>query len=700
MGKTLIICEKPSLARNVVAAIEPHPARVTVSETDRLYYYESEKYVVAAALGHLLSLYDAEDYNEEYGKWKEDDLPIVPKEFRYKLKGDNIKPTAKLLRDLVNRPDVDRVVNAGDSDREGEIIIRNVLDYAGNRKPVYRLWMPDQTPKTISAQLADMKTDAEYDNLANEGYARTYIDWLYGINLTRLATTKAGKLLRVGRVTTPIVSAIYLREKAIREFVPEIYYTAVHIGDGVKLTSQVKCKTMAEAEELAFRYNLLPLTVAEKETKRKVIDRPKLFSLSDLQDVAGKKYRLAPKDTLDIVQVLYEAGYVTYPRTNSNYMAENEKEKAQDIITAVKRAFGLDYDGIAFRDSKEIFDDSKIEAHSAITPTYKILMPGSLEDPRQEDIYALILNRFAAAFTEEDMVVNKTTMVIKNDEEEFTLNGEVVLYKGWSEFEPRKNADELPNLRKGALLRPSFQAEQKETQPPKHYTVGTLNEYLKHPYNKTEKNDLSETVEKSVLDGVELGTEATRAGLIDNAVKSGYITLTKNRYGITELGEHYCQTLEHLGVDMTKERTLNLSIALKQIYRGESERDAVVKEATEDLSSIVRTGKSIQTVRRIEREPICKCPRCGKNIVENKFAYSCSDRECGTAIFKDDKFFARFQVKVTEGLAKALLSEGKAHVKNMISAKTGKPFSATVLVEWKPESRYPNYSLSFDNDKS
>lgn len=693
MPKALIIAEKPSLAKNIAAAITPRPQWVSVDAKNHTGYYENDEYRVTYAFGHLLELKNAEEYNAELKKWSLDTLPIIPEKFEYTPKGDSgVMQQLSLIKKLINDKTTTRIVHAGDAGREGEIIVRNILNYCGNIKPVYRLWMPDQTPKTIQNELKSMKLDSEYDNLAEEGYARTYIDWLYGINLTRLASIKANKLLRVGRVTSPIISAIYAREKAIEAFKPTKYYVPEHERDDLKLSSANKYDTPQESDDTCSRYNTLPLTVTEKKVKKEMMARPKLLALSDLQTLAGKKHKMTPKETLDILQTLYEAGYVTYPRTNSNNMSENEKDKAKDIIAAVQSQLGAQYAGIAFRDDKAIFDNAGIEDHSAITPTDKVPQPSSLSDD-QFKVYSIILNRFAAAFCKEDYVLERTNVTISNGEEDFTVNGDVVVQEGYTKFEPQKCEQELPVLNKGDVIEPAFKTTEKETQPPKHYTVGTLNEYLKHPYSQNEKKDLKGTVDKDIIDAIELGTEATRAGLIDAAIKSEYITLEKNKYGITPLGCYYCETLETLEMDMTKERTLNLSIDLKKIYKRKSTITEAMQDARDDVQSFIETGKFIKDVKQMDREPFCTCPVCGGPVYETKSSWSCADRNCNRAIFKNDFFFAKFQKPMTAAIAKSLLVKKYVNVKGLTSAKTGKKFDAKVVADFS--DKYVKYKLEF-----
>lgn len=700
--KKLIIAEKPSLAKNICAAITP-ALKWVAKGGSKTGYWENDDYIVSYAFGHLLQLNSAADYNEEYKTWSIDVLPIIPAPFAYKQSDDaGARAQLRLLKELIARKDVDSVINAGDSDREGEIIVRNILEYAKCKKPVYRLWMPDQTPQTISAELAKMSPDSQYDNLANEGYARTFIDWLYGINLTRLVTKRANILMRVGRVTSPIIAIICERERAIRNFKPEEYFVATYEGEGFKLISKSKFDTVADCDALCAKYNASQTKVDNVKQSKHVMARPKLFALSDLQGVAGKTLKFSPQDTLTELQHLYENGYCSYPRTNSRYMAVAEKQKARDIIAAVTSGLGIT--GIAFRDTKDVFDDSKIESHSAITPTYKVPAPGTLP-PRQQQIYDLILNRFCAAFCVEDYAVNRTEVSVSNDYESFKLTGDVLVSRGYTVFEASTKKDTLlPPFTVGDIIPAVFESVRKETTPPDHFSAETLNTYLKNPYSKDEKKSMTDEEDVEVVSEVELGTEATRAGLIDGAIKSGYITLSKNRYGITENGEYYVDMLANLGIDMTKERTLNLSKALKAVYRNTKTIEDVVASAVEDLNEICARATGIEDIDvkpanrggdTSGRKVLCKCPVCGKNILESSKAWGCEDSSCGCVLFKNDNFFARQKKKMTATIAKSLFTKGYADVSGFTSTRTGKSYNARVNVKFEGVPRRPQYELDF-----
>ena len=383
----LIIAEKPSLARNIVAGIGGKMRKMNG-------FYEGEGYLVTWAFGHLFSLCDVEDYLDaptENAKWTIDNLPCFPKAFKFRIKKDANKQIDEgaqkqfeLIKTLCNRADVDTIVNAGDSDREGEIIVRLCVSHAlGDiQKRFVRLWLPDQTPETVSSALAEMKDESEYQNLADEGFARTYIDWLYGVNLTRYATLKTGKLLRVGRVIIPIVKAIYDRDLSIRNFVPDIYYGIQSKeetkGEKVELISKKKFdkNDKDKADALCDLYNASKAIVTDKKKKKETLAPGKLYSLSKLQNMLGKKYKMPMTESLEIIQKLYENGYVTYPRTNSEYLATAEKDKIKKILNNVAE---LGYP-VKFKDKKTIFDDSKIESHSALTPTYKIPAKNALSE--------------------------------------------------------------------------------------------------------------------------------------------------------------------------------------------------------------------------------------------------------------------------------------------------------------------------------
>lgn len=678
-----IIAEKPSLARNIVAGIGEMKKKNG--------YFENSEYIVTWAFGHLFSLCDIEDYSplpSESRKWTLDNLPCFPDKFRFRLKKDDkgkeddgVKKQFETIKALLNRKDVDKIVNAGDSDREGEIIVRLCVNNAlSENKPFYRLWLPDQTPQTVSKALSEMKEEKEYENLANEGFSRTYIDWLYGVNLTRYASIKTGTLLRVGRVIIPIVKAIYDRDLEIENFKPEIYYALVSKaktnGEVIELTSKYKFSAAekAKAERCCERMNVLEAVVTDKKSKKEILFPGKLYSLTKLQNFLGKKYKMSMEKSLSIVQKLYENGYVSYPRTNSEYLATNEKDKVKQIISGVKK---LGYP-VVFKDKKTIFDDSKIESHSALTPTYKIPDKGALNDD-EFTVYSAILRRFVAIFCEEECYIEKSELTISlGGKEDYSIKGSMILTEGWTKYDGGEKKDKmLPKLEKGDKVNVDFHPEEKQTQPPKHYTIETLNNYLKNPFKDDKTSDENDDEDyKAIFKGLELGTEATRTGIIDNAKKSGYISLKKDVYFIENGGKYLIEQLSDMNISMDKYKTSRLGQALKKVYHGEMTIDESVKMAENEIRQVFETDKNAGS--GFYGDVIGKCPKCGKNVARGRYSYACEDfpDKC------DFKINLRILgCPVPKEQAAKLLTNGKTDKMNFSSLKTGKVFSSSLKLD-------------------
>ena len=689
----LIIAEKPSLARNIVAGIGK------MEKKDGCYV--GGDYIVTWVFGHLFSLVDVEAYSGSTDTgWTLDNLPCFPEKFRFELRradgkrevDPGVRRQFEIIKKLCNRPDVSAIVNAGDADREGEIIVRLCVDNAlTTEKPRKRLWLPDQTPETVRRALSEMKDEAEYDSLANEGYARTYIDWLYGVNLTRYATIKTGKLLRVGRVIVPIVRAIYDRDLEIRNFKPTLYYALVSDeetnGQRIELTSKHKFtdKEGDEADALAARYNEAGAVVTLCESKRDTILPGKLYSLSTLQSVLGKKYKMSMSESLKIIQKLYEEGYLTYPRTNSEYLATAEKDKIRSIISNISK---LGYP-VRFKDSKYIFDDSKIESHSALTPTYKIPKRDALSE-KENQVYSTVFRRFVAVFCSEECVAEKSELKIKVGEyEEFSLRGTIIREPGWTKYDDYSGKDKiLPTLSVGDPVNIRFEKREKQTTPPKHYTIETLNKYLKNPFkdDKARAKELEENGEiddaedyRAIFEGLELGTEATRTGIIDNARKSGYIDLKKDVYTLLDGGEYLIEALRELGISMDKYKTSELGKALKRVYRGDMSVEDSVRLAEGEIAEVFKTRAEAPAVDTGKYgEIVGKCPLCGRNVVRGKFKYGCIGYADGCN-FTMGVNICRRDIPITE--ARRLLAEGRtAKLLGFVSRK-GKRFGARLEIK-------------------
>lgn len=688
----LIIAEKPSLARNIVNAIG--------NMKNNNGFYTNDKYIVTYTFGHLFTLADIEDYDETPtdGRWTMDNIPCFPNKFKFNLKkGTNKQIDPGVLKQyntiesLINREDVDTIVNAGDADREGEVIVRLIVDNAlKSEKKKVRLWVPDQTSKTINAGLSDLKDETEYDNLANEGFARTYIDWLYGVNLTRYATLKTGTLLRVGRVIIPIVKAIYDRDMAIKNFKPDVYYgissNELTKNEEIELNSKEKFdkKDIKKAEDYCSTLNSLDAIVTDKKVKKDTLNPGKLYSLSKLQNYLGKKYKMPMDKSLSIVQKLYESGYLTYPRTNSEYLAVAEKDKIKTILNNISK---IGYP-VKFKDKKTIFDDSKIESHSALTPTYKIPKKENLTE-EEFLVYQTVFKRFVAVFCSEDCTVEKTEIKIKcGDKEEFTLKGTIIITPGWTKFDDASTKDKiLPNLSIGEKVNTNFKPKEKETTPPKHYTIETLNNYLKNPFKEDKKalEENSEEVDdtedyKAIFEGLELGTEATRTGIIKNAISSEYISLNKDVYTIQNQGIYLIESLSQMDICMDKYKTSEMGKALKKVFREEITVNDSIKIATDEISEIFKNKD-----HPIEKDKdtgfygdiIGKCPICGNDVVKNRYAYGCKDyKNCS---FKINTVICNRVISKRQ--AESLLNDGITSKINGFISKNGKSFDAKLKLD-------------------
>lgn len=695
--KGLIIAEKPSLAMKIIAALPDN-------FTKHNGYFEGERYIVTFAFGHLFKLLDVEEYAEySTGKWDRTVvLPYVPTPFKFKLKEDEgAKKQFEIIKQFVLSKDVDIIIHCGDADREGEIIIRTILEQIGNTKPVKRLWLKDQSEDTIRFAIANLEDDSNYDNLAKEGYARTYMDWLVGINLTRHITYKSNKLLPVGRVLIPIVKEIFDRDMAIKNFIPIEYYqvesSVCTNGEIVRLAVEKRAEDSTDLNSaLQLSACLNSNTARVTDIKSELITKhpPKLFSLSKLQGYLSTKHKISLKSSLTIIQQLYEKGYITYPRTNTEYLTTAEQSKVKSIVESLIAEGHL----LTFSVSKTVFNDSKVESHSAITPTNSFPKEGELQGNFLL-IYTTIKNRFIANFLTEQTLLERTEIQIICGEELFTLSGNVVKQAGFWAYTDNlaesENVPTLPTLQIGYVVQVDFKPILKRTKTPSKLSPQALLSFLSSPFQSDENDNIDYS---QLLKGVEIGTEATRTGIIENAKNYNYISETNGAYSIEPLGIHLIQTLDKLSANLYKDKTVEFSQQLKEVFKGSSTVEAVTSNVVAELASIISHGENIEiTAFEERREVIGYCPVCGKPVYENSKSYSCSGYKdgCKFSLFKVNKFFDAIGKSFTKSIAISLLKNKKHPVKGCKSSK-GITYNAVVILGIK--NGYPSFELNFKGD--
>ncbi|BBM50254.1 type IA DNA topoisomerase [Leptotrichia wadei] len=671
--KKLIIAEKPSLARNIASALD-----IRVNKEG---YMENEKYIVSWAFGHLFKLSDVDGYVGEKRKWSEVKLPFFPKEFEFELKNDSgIKKQYKILKNLINSKEVDEIVNAGDADREGQIIVDIIINAIKTDKKIKRLWLPEQTEETIRKAINNLEDNFKYKNLHNEGLARTYMDWLMGINLTRYISLKSNMLFPVGRVLIPVIKYIYDRDLTIKNFIPEKYFTIENEtmcnGTLLKLICDKKYNLLEleKAKNYSYELNRNKGIVKDIIEKEIILNPPKLFSLSKLQSKLSKENKISFAKSLETIQKLYEKGFITYPRTNTEYLAEEEKDKVKELIKLYS-----DY-RLEFKDSKKIFDSSKIESHSAVMPTLKIPDMNSL-NLEEKIIFETIRNRFISNFLKEQTIINQTEIKIAVRNEIFNLKGKSIKQEGFLKYENQKIDNKLPYFEINQKIDVDFKVVDKLTVPPKKITEENLSNYLKNPFRneKNQENEDDTQEYREIMKGIEIGTEATRTGIIENAKKYGYITSEKQNFSITEKGIKLIELLDLLHINLYVEKTVEFSMLQKDIYNNRKNINDIIEKTKSELQNIINQDIEVEKLEK-EMEVIGKCPKCNSNIYENSKSYYCSNYKngCKTSLWKEANYFGQ-KIKISKDNAKKLLSGEQVVFK--IKSKSGKEYNAHFGIE-------------------
>jgi DNA topoisomerase III len=720
---SVIITEKPSVAKNIADALN--------IKNKKDGYFEGNDYIVTWAFGHLLQLYDAKDYDENMAKWRMENFPFIPSHFRYKIKSDprhkekedlGAKKQLKIIYQLMKRNDVDSVIQACDYDREGQVIGDTIIYHLNTKKQVYRLLLNEWTPDEVLKGLQNLKPNTQMRPLLDAGISRQWADWVIGINLTSVATLKyqkgSGKALNIGRVLLPTLKIIYDRDKEIENFVPENYFklTATFITkDGQEYEGtyvegeEEKFKNKETLEVIQQSLNNQSATILDKKVELKKEYPPYLFNLSNLQGFITSKYKGWTSDkVLRVAQSLYEKKYITYPRTASVVLEESLVEKAAKVLNNLKK--GLPYENeITFAKKKRVFDNSKVESHSAITPTY--LIPKSLTRD-EEIVYNAIKNRFIMQFMpiaehEETKIITKVnTNDIKGL---FISKGKVQLVEGWKKVEKMESKDTilpLVNINEIVQIR-DHKLSSHVTKPPKHHTEKTLLRVMETcGKNKDKENEDSEEMMAAILSGYSIGTPATRAETIKKLKDVGYIATQNKNLICTELGRKLVETFpvkELFDLDFTGRLEKTLSDIEKQKFPKESFLKLIFNFTTNAVKTIKNDNDIIISEVSNEkktREVLGKCPLCGHGIIEGQKGFGCSNWKngCKFVIWKNDKYLASMKKKPTKTMVKSLLKNGVALVKGLTSKK-GNKFDAYLRYEKNPDNEYFSWKMEFPEKK-
>ena len=719
----VILAEKPSVAKTIASFLK--------ANTRRDGYFEGNGYIVTYAFGHLVSLYDMKDYDKEKysGSWKMANFPFIPAD-KFKFKVDDSKQKQfNIIKELLNRDDVEYVINATDNDREGELIAFLIFLLAKNKKPVKRILVNEWTPQDITRGLENLKDEEDMRNLQAAGYTRLITDWLIGINFTSVATLKYGngKLLNIGRVILPTVKLVYDRDMEIKNFVPKTYFEIegnFKCANGTykgKLIKGKETKFDTEEEAMAVIDSITSkngVISSKKVTKSKEY-APKLFSLTSLQGYITSKYSHFTSDkVLNVCQSLYEGkgkgGYITYPRTDSVYLEESLTDKASQTLNRLKQNLPYE-DKIKFAKTKRVFDSSKVDSHSAIIPTY--IVPNSLT-PDEQIVYQAIKDRFIANFMPPAEYEN-TEIKTDVDDSVFLTKGKVLKVKGYLEvYNKEQKNDLLPSMEKGENVEVlEILPLKKQTTPPKSYTEDTLLKAMKNCGKNVDDEDL-------VLAGYSIGTSATRGDVLKKIAQVGYVNKKGKSYYITDLGINLVEIFpvkDLFDVDYTgklekslsdiqkgqfsrKEYLLNIMNfivknvnlikydAPKKINTDAYVYDPKTKKSTsksqlEAKATKAAKASSKKSSSKTDNTSLGKCPVCGSDVVETEKGFLCTNYQtCKYGIFKDDKYLALFKKKPNKTMVKSILKKGEAKVKSLTD-KNGNKFDA-ILTYQKNQNGY------------
>lgn len=703
MTKTVILAEKPSQAKAYAEAFEVAKREKTYIALQPCTIFP-EGAMITWGIGHLVSLKMPNEYKEEWKKWDLNNLPIIPEPFEFKVSSDK-KEQFNAVKKLFHAADV--LINACDIDREGSNIFYSILQMTGVKdKPIKRLWINSLEVEEIRKGFQTLHSNEKDLLMYNEAKTRQMSDWLVGMNASQLYSLLLQQkglqtTLSIGRCQSPLVCMIDVRQKEIAHFVSQPFFEVIaefKSMEGVyrgkaklKTTSLAELTTMLAVKGITLQQDIDGF-IQEIDKKEKRTQSPKLHSLSTLQTVANKKWKYSPAKVLEIMQALYEKKIVTYPRTDTNFITENEFAYLSDHVEAYQALIHVDFEANK-TPRKRYVDGSKVQEHYAIIPTKTIPSEGVLNSLSAEEkhIYDEVLRNTLAMFHKE-YVYEETRIVTVVNDIEFETIGKVELEKGWKtlfahqamkEDENTKDQDDvLPSVSKGETVKSILQSKEGRTTPPKPYTEGDLIDLMKTAGKKVE-----DAADREILKQVEgIGTEATRAGIIEAIKKNGYIDVSKNIVSVTKKGEILCEAIAGTLLS-SPAMTAKWEGYLRQIGEGKGSSEVFIANIVKFISELIQTAprqiSSTKMDSALEAQKASQskgaCPVCQiGQIVDRKTFLSCSEYQNGCKFSINKTILGK---KLTEKHIQDLLNKGKTALIKGFTSKEGKSFDASLVVK-------------------
>ncbi len=689
----LIIAEKPSVGRDIAKALG-------VGKKGDGYIF-NDKYYITWAVGHLVTLFDPEDYDKALKKWDRKSLPILPPELKIKP-SKQTKQQLDIIKQLVDKEEVEGLICATDSGREGELIFRHIYHYTKCKKPFSRLWISSMTNEAILDGFSRLKPSSEYDNLYYSAKCRQEADWLVGINATRAYTIKYNVLLSIGRVQTPTLAIIVERQREINEFVPEIYFELFanfdgYVGKWTNKSGKSKIKDIDGINKLKEKLENFDGTVSDISVEKKTTKPPLLFDLTELQRVCNQKFGLSAQQTLNIAQDLYEKHkLITYPRTDSRYLSKDMKKTVEDTMKKINiQPFDKYINkiiGKPLKFTKRIIDDAKVTDHHAIIPTGKISGIQNL-NTNDKKVFYTIVKQFISAFFD-DYVYNVTKITTLINDEKFLTKGNTIVELGFKELffdDDKEDEDLLPKVEVGDNIKVmSLEEKEKQTKPPKPYNEATLLSAMENAGRFVEDEVTEHLKERGI------GTPATRASIIERLIQVKYI----ERKGKTLVPTDKAVKLIQACPDELKSpaTTEKWERGLSKISNGEMEPERfmgsiqryvnfLINDANNNHSGIYFEPEEVKGSKKKAPKGLGTCPKCKSGtVLENTKGYYCSNWKNGCKFTVWKSIAKEYIAEVSPDIIKSTLEKGEytissenGSVKLILNKETG--FVSTVRIQ-------------------